>query len=148
MCSYCGCEAEPVIETLMGDHAAIGVRARRITDALDGRHFRLAEELVAELAGFFDRHARMEEAGLFAQLRRADEATEELDRLVGEHRRLLGGLGRPDIVENPHQLRVLLVELRRHAEIEDTDLFPFAMQVVPNPSWDLVEQAHQQLLTT
>ena len=148
MCSYCGCEAEPVVNTLMDDHAAIGVQARRITEELDDRHFHRAEELVAELAGFFDHHARMEEAGLFAQLRRAGEATEEVDRLVGEHRRLLGGLRRPDVAEGPHELRTLLMDLLRHAEVEDTDLFPFAMQVLPNPSWDMAEQAHQLLLTT
>lgn len=147
MCSYCGCEAEPVVETLMDDHAAIAGRTRRITDALAERRYRLAEALVAELARFFNHHRRMEEAGVFAQLRRAGEATEEVDRLIGEHRRLCAGLGRPDIVEHPHELRVLLGELSGHAETEDTDLFPFAMQTLPNPSWDLVEHAHQQLLT-
>jgi hemerythrin-like domain-containing protein len=34
----------------------------------------------------------------------------------------------------------------RHAEVEDNDLFPFAMQMLPNECWDLVEKIHQRHL--
>lgn len=146
MCSYCGCEAEPVIRSLMSDHAAIATRARRIRGALADNHLDAARRDVAELASFFEHHGRVEEAGLFAQLREAGEAAGEVTGLEGDHRRLIAGLSRPDLVEHRQDLEQLLAELLAHAEVEDNDLFPFAMQVLPNPCWALVEQVHQELL--
>lgn len=147
MCSYCGCEAEPVIASLMNDHAAIATRARRIRGALADNHLEAARRFVAELASFFEHHGQVEEAGLFAQLRDEGEAAGEVAGLVDDHRRLVAGLSRPDIVERRQDLEQLLAELLAHAEVEDSDLFPFAMQVLPNPCWALVEKVHQELLT-
>jgi hemerythrin-like domain-containing protein len=145
MCSYCGCEAEPVVEALMADHGWIASRVRAIEQALETERTDDVGWLVAGLAEAFAHHAQLEESGLFAQLREAGEAVEEVDRLIEEHRRLIAGLSAQPAAE-PARLRGLLADLIRHAEIEDTDLFPFAMQMLPNECWGLVEEVHQQLL--
>jgi hypothetical protein len=136
VCSYCGCEAESVIAALMADHAAIGDLAYRIGRALDDERLEVASGLTAELAEVFTRHSRLEEAGLFAQLREVAAATDEVDRLVADHERLRPALSAPDPTIDPRRLRRLLVELTRHAEVEDDDLFPFAIQQLPDTCWD------------
>ncbi len=141
MCSYCGCEAEPAISGLMRDHAAIAALGVSIAAALEQNQLGVAQQRSVELAELFEEHSRLEEAGLFAELRRAGEAIEELDLLVADHRRLVAGLTRGDVIEQPDTLRALLGELARHAETEDSDLFPFAVQVLPNESWKAVEEA-------
>jgi hemerythrin-like domain-containing protein len=94
-----------------------------------------AAGLTQELAEVFARHSRSEEAGLFAQLQQKGEAVEEVDRLVGEHRRLRPSLAAEDLVSDPKRLRQLLAELALHAEVEDNDLFPFAIQMLPDSCW-------------
>jgi hemerythrin-like domain-containing protein len=135
MCSYCGCEAEAVIAGLMADHADIADLVYRIGKALDSRLWPEATALTARLADVFERHSRAEEAGLFAQLQDAGEAREEVDQLFAEHRHLRAALGQPDAAADPHRLRLVLEELGRHAAVEDNDLFPFAMQQLPDDCW-------------
>ena len=135
MCSYCGCEAESVVAELMADHAVIADLVYRARRALDERHFDEAEDLTTQLAEAFEGHSLEEEAGLFAQLRAAGEATEELDELISDHRRLRPALSDPVAVADPERLLGLLDDLMRHAEVEDYDLFPFAMQQLPDACW-------------
>lgn len=140
MCTYCGCQAEPVIDMLMQEHTDIAVLVRRIGEALDQGESRRAAELTAVLADIFGRHAEREEAGLFHQLQQSDEALDVVEFLRAEHVRLRAGLSDPDGVAAPDRLRHLLLELLRHAEVEDTDLFPFAIQVLPNESWSRIDE--------
>jgi hypothetical protein len=135
MCSYCGCEAEAVIAGFMADHARIGDLEYRILQAIDDQRLDDAAGLTRELAEVFARHSLSEEAGLFAQLRQKGEAIEEVDRLVGEHRRLRPSLAAEDLISHPKRLRQLLAELALHAEVEDNDLFPFAIQMLPDDCW-------------
>jgi hemerythrin-like domain-containing protein len=135
MCSYCGCEAEAVIAGFMADHARIGDLEYRILQAVDDQRLDDAAGLTRELAEVFSRHSLAEESGLFAQLQQHGEAVEEVDRLVGEHRRLRPSLAAEDLVSDPERLRQLLAELALHAEVEDNDLFPFAIQVLPDDCW-------------
>lgn len=93
----------------------------------------------------FSHHAAVEEAGLFAQLTAAGEAVEEVALLVAQHRRITADLTTG--TSSPQWLRGVLAELTLHAEIEDNDLFPYAMQMLPNDRWGLVEEIHQLLLT-
>ena len=135
MCSYCGCEAEAVIAGFMADHAKIGDLEYRILRALDDQRLDEAVGLTQELAEVFARHSFSEEAGLFAQLQQAGEAVEEIHRLVDEHRRLRPALAAGDLVSDGERLRRLLAELAHHAEVEDNDLFPFAIQLLPDGCW-------------
>jgi hemerythrin-like domain-containing protein len=119
----------------MADHAKIGDLEYRICRALDAQRMNEAADLTQKLAALFARHSAWEEAGLFAQLRQRGEAVEEIDRLVGEHRRLCQALAPEDPGNDVERLRQLLVELAHHAEVEDNDLFPFAMQLLPDACW-------------
>ncbi len=117
MCSYCGCEAEPVIDRLMDDHALISDLVYRIRHALDSERPGDADALTQRLAVEFERHSRIEEGGLFAQLREAGEAVEEVEGLVADHVLLRAALARPQPADDPRRLQDLLVFLTRHAEI-------------------------------
>lgn len=138
MCTYCGCEAEPVMKALMEDHAEVAALIREINHSVEEGGSQRAATATAQLAELFGRHSEAEEAGIFHQLVLAGEATRQIEQLLEAHRRLRSGLGDPDITLQPARLRELLLELRHHAEIEDTDLFPFALQALPSQSWHLI----------
>lgn len=145
MCSYCGCEAEPSITALTEDHAVIADLAYQLNRLVhadyqegdaDG-----ARTLLADLAERFRVHSLREEQGLFAELAAAGEATGELRRLLADHRRLRPLLASPDLVDQPGRLRATLAELAQHAETEDNDLFPYALQTLPAEKWDRINRA-------
>lgn len=135
VCSYCGCEAETAISRLMADHAAIADLVYRILRLVDGGDVNDAGVLAAELADLFLEHSLGEEEGLFAELRQAGEAVEETDRLVDDHKNLRAALSEAGLVLDGPRLRHVLSELVRHAEVEDSDLFPYAMQQLPDARW-------------
>lgn len=148
MCSYCGCEAEPVISTLMDDHAAIASLVREVEKHLDAGEVERAFEYAADLAIMFNRHTQSEERGLFCQLQAAGEATEEVVRLLADHREIRAGLIVAARSRDGGMLRHVLDRLVVHAQTEDNDLFPFALQRLPNERWALIEDVHQQMLTS
>lgn len=136
MCSYCGCEAEAAIASLTADHAVIADLSYRLHHAVVDRKTDEAVRLTVELADIFARHSRREEQGLFTQLLEAGEAVDEVGELVAQHRRLRADLSVDHAVNHPDRLVATLAELARHAEIEDYDLFPYAMQQMPDACWD------------
>ena len=138
MCSYCGCEAEPVIKALMEEHASIALGVRRARMAIVGGRTDEARAAVAALSDELDRHSRGEEAGLFAQLKLAGEALDEVRRLEVEHVQLRCALADVTAVTRPEELEDLFELLTRHAETEDDDLFPFALQRLPDRAWAAV----------
>jgi hemerythrin-like domain-containing protein len=113
---------------------------------LDGGCYDNAVQLVAELVDVFDRHRAKEEAGLFCQLHQTRDADAQLDRLCDEDEKARAQLAGWETSVDPGALRQALGDLMRHAEVEDADLFPFAMQYLPGDRWELVEQVHQRLL--
>lgn len=135
MCSYCGCEGEAVIAELMADHARLAELARLVRQALaEGRASEAAENC-ARMAALFTAHGAKEETGLFAQLRLDPIATGAVEQLEAEHRHLESAL-----LAGPRALgAAALVEaldlLAAHAEREDTDVFPVALQVLPDEAW-------------
>lgn len=146
MCSYCGCEAEPVIAVLMDDHATIASLIGDAVKALDAGCFDPAFEDAATIQVLFGRHARMEERGLFAQLQATGEAIEEVATLIVEHRKITAGLAAAARARDGDLLRRVLHLLTSHAQTEDNDLFPFALQRLPNENWVFVEDVHRSLL--
>ena len=147
MCSYCGCEAEPVISLLMDDHATVTSLIGDAEGRLNAGDVARAFEVAADIQVIFGRHSRMEERGLFAQLQAAGEATEEVATLVVEHRKITAGLSAAAGVRDGAMLKRVLGFLMAHAQTEDNDLFPFALQRLPNENWGLVEEVHQAMLT-
>ncbi|HET9070272.1 MAG TPA: hemerythrin domain-containing protein [Acidimicrobiales bacterium] len=140
MCSYCGCEAEPAVRALMAEHDRIADLAYRARAASVGGDPQ-AGALLAEVAAAFADHSRGEEAGLFAQLRLAGEGVEEVDELEAQHRRLRAALADPTLAGRPTDLVAVLAELAEHAEREDDDLFPFALQRLPDESWSALARS-------
>lgn len=146
MCSYCGCEAEPVIAVLMDDHARIASLVRDAERHLDRGTVEHAFECAAEIQVAFAAHARMEERGLFAQLQAAREGLDEVATLLVEHRKILTGFSTAAVARDGALLRRILALLTTHAQTEDNDLFPFALQRLPDENWTLVEEVHQSML--
>ena len=142
VCSYCGCEAEAVIAELMADHEEIAELAVRVVAALDAGDAATAGDLTGRVGRLFDRHARKEETGLFAQLAQAGEAGAAVARFESQHADLRAGLTGADPTGGGAALRAVLDELCRHADAEDTDLFPAAVQLLPNERWSAVAGAH------
>jgi hemerythrin-like domain-containing protein len=136
VCSYCGCQSEAVIATLMADHAEFADLSYGIQRALDQGRPDDAGLLTSRLAREFERHSENEEAGLFRQARLSCEGTDELDRLEDDHRTLRSRLGEEKLAQRPDRLRALLEDLTRHAEVEDNDFFPFVLQSLPDRCWE------------
>jgi Hemerythrin HHE cation binding domain len=134
MCTYCGCEVETELCSLAQDHAEMEDLASEIGAALDALEVGRAHELMTKLLGLFDSHVAEEERGLFRQLEAAGEAGEEIGWLQSEHRALRRELS-VAVLEGLRGVRGALGELCRHADIEDTDLFPFARQVLGDERW-------------
>ena len=147
VCSYCGCEAEPVIALLMDDHATVASLIRDAERRLENGDIDRAFEAAADIQIIFGRHSRMEEKGLFAQLQAAGEASDEVAALTAEHRKITAGLSAAAGARDGILLRRVLEFLAAHAQIEDNDLFPFALQRLPNERWGYVEEVHQAMLT-
>lgn len=142
MCSYCGCESEAVIAELMAEHETVGLLARRATSALAGGEQATAVDTCAEIAALFDAHGSKEEAGLFAELRAEGLATEVVRGLEADHRRIEVGLAVLAAGDTSH-LGGVLADLLDHAEREDSDLFPAALQLLPDDAWDRVKKVHR-----
>lgn len=135
MCSYCGCEDQPHLRELISEHEKISALARDLLNSIeDSGHGPTStrRELLVEA---FSQHAQKEEIGLFRELELDGSGTSEVERLTGEHRHIIGGLTDPKGGNDPETLRSLVAELLSHAEMEETDLFPFAWQVLPPESW-------------
>jgi hypothetical protein len=86
-------------------------------------------------------HSQLEEEGLFAELMTDPLATDAISELTAEHRSLQSGLaalasGAPDA--SLSTLDTLVV----HADREDTDVFPVALQILPNSAWERVKTVH------
>lgn len=147
MCSYCGCEAEPAIVALMEDHASIASLIRDIERHLDDGEDAHAFEYTADLMVMFRHHTRMEERGLFEQLQVAGEGVDEVADLLTDHREIMAGLSVAADNSDGALLRRVLGRLTIHAQTEDNDLFPFALQRLPNASWAAIEDVHHSVLT-
>lgn len=140
VCSYCGCESEKVIAVLMDDHERIGLLCREAQSAVDDGDRDRGVSLCREIARLFDVHAGKEQEGLFRELRAERLADDVVDRLEGDHRALvvaLALLAAGDLTDMDEVLAALI----DHAEREDSDLFPAALQLVPNEAWSRISSS-------
>ena len=96
-----------------------------------------------EIAALFDRHAGKEEAGVFAELSAEGLAADVVRSLEEDHRRIELGLALLAAGDTTSLGRVL-ADLVDHAEREDSDLFPAALQLLPNDAWDRIRKVHQE----
>ena len=147
MCSYCGCESEAVIAELMGEHAAIASMVDQVSAALHRGERAEAESVCAGIAAMFARHGRMEEDGLFSELRADPIATDTVAELERDHQRLYDGLARVPTA-SAGEILDMLAELLDHANREDTDVFPTALQVLPDRAWERIANVHRSARQT
>ena len=146
MCSYCGCESEAVVAELMAEHETVGVLVRRATAALAAGDQEAAVQTCADIAVLFDAHADKEEAGLLGELGAEGLATDVVTGLEEDHRRIEVGLALLAAGDTSHLGRVL-ADLVDHAEREDSDLFPAALQLLPDDAWTRIRKVHQDRST-
>ncbi len=140
MCTYCGCDEEPAIQSLRGEHATIEERIGAVVSAVEHGSPDKVQAAVANLVSVFALHSGREEEGLFAELGGDTAASGEVDRLRGEHRELLARLAAQGTGERPEELLRLMAQLSHHADTEDTDLFPYAMQSLSSGSWERLRE--------
>lgn len=143
MCSYCGCEAQPQLKALIQEHEKISALAREVLGTLDSQDHAALPPNLAELIRTFKSHARIEEEGLFNELVSGGMGLGEVEQLTNEHRDILNGLSDPNVCDHPQSLSFLIATLLRHAEMEETDLFPFAWQTLPGESWNKISSANK-----
>ena len=127
---------------LMAEHETVGLLARRATIARAAGDQRTAVDTFAEIAALFDRHGGKEEAGLFAELRAEDLAVDVVQGLEADHRRIEVGLALLAAGDTSH-LGQVLADLIDHAEREDSDLFPAALQLLPDDAWARISKVHR-----
>ena len=134
MCAFCGSETETELCSLAYDHAEIGDLANEVGTALDACQLARAHGLMSKLLKLYDQHVAEEESGLFRELADAGEAAAEIKWLESEHRTLRRRMSLA-VLEDFRGIRSVLRDLCRHADMEDTDLFPFAQQVLADKRW-------------
>jgi hemerythrin-like domain-containing protein len=143
VCSYCGCGAEAVIAELMAEHAQLAELSRLLRRALADGEAELAAVRCAELAAFFAAHGAKEEQGLFAELALDPIATAAVAELSAEHRQLDGAFAAGLPARGEGAIIAALDLLAAHADREDTDVFPVALQVLPDGAWERMAKASQ-----
>jgi hypothetical protein len=135
MCTYCGCETEPAIAALAHDHDRMAELASRVTRALVAGDQALAGDLTAELRQLFEEHVATVELGLFRQLTDAGEGVDEVAGLKADHCLLKALIADAADSTRPDAWASLVSRLSEHANTVDTDLCPFAVQVLPDERW-------------
>lgn len=138
MCSYCGCESRAVLVDLMSEHASIAYLAQQAVCALAAGEVTSAVLRCGEIARLFAAHGAKEEAGLFAEWRAAGLDADAIERLESDHRGLRSGLAAL-AAGDTGRLRQVLDNLLEHANREDSDLFPAALQLLPDHAWARVQ---------
>lgn len=143
MCTYCGCESEAFVAELMADHQRISALANQAVAALSRGDRAEAASTCAEVAALFGAHSEKEERGLFAELQAEPLAVDAISRLEADHRRLQVELSMLATGETS-SMETILADLLDHAEREDSDLFPAALQLLGDDAWDRIAKVHRE----
>lgn len=144
MCEHCGCRGVEPIAELMDEHLALldlGGQVRRSL-AVDDRDGALAA--LSELGRQLTRHARREEAGVFAALKHQGEFVDDVLALEEEHTGFDDILSTVDASAADFGDRVehLLVDLSEHIDRENLGIFPVAVVTLGATGWEIVGRAH------
>lgn len=139
MCSYCGCQAIPVINLLTRQHEEIINKLGQVRRAADKADVKTAQSYALELVDLLTPHTTLEEKGLFAALLADDEFVEPVARLAQDHTeidelilRLLQGE-----ISVAHELDI---RLRNHISNEENGIFPASLISLDGAVWDQIEE--------
>jgi hemerythrin-like domain-containing protein len=139
MCSYCGCRNIPLIARLTEEHEDIGNSTSALTSALRADDPEAAALAAKEFAELMHPHTRLEERGLFAEMRKDEMFTEHIDSLCAEHGTIDSELD--DIIAGDlSRIQPLLTLLSNHIDKEENGLFPSALVYLDNEQWDYLQQ--------
>jgi len=135
MCSYCGCRNIELIGRLSAQHDEIVNATSALRTAAAEQDLDAAAVACAGIARLLGPHTRLEERGLFTEMRRDDAFTAHIDALCEEHRAIDGEL---DAVAAGDLGRItpLIRLLRDHIDKEENGLFPAALASLENEQWD------------
>ncbi len=115
---------------------AMGDLRRASADATD----EVLRGFALTLAGLLDPHTRIEEVGLFAELRKEEEFAAHVEGLCAEHTTLDGLLAR--VAQGDRSMVPVLDEaLWRHIDKEENGLFPAAIIAVDGEAWTRIVEA-------
>jgi hypothetical protein len=136
MCDYCNCRSHPEIAALSTDHEGLQRSLGRLAAATATGDGKGAAAATTSIAAVLERHARREEAGIFAQLRRADVDDAYLAHFEADHETIHALVA--EASDDPESARALIRLLGDHIAREESDLFPAAHQLLTAQQWDVI----------
>ena len=138
MCSYCGCQALPVIRLLTLQHEEVINKLGELRRAFKFGDVNKCQMRAQELALLLAIHNKLEEEGLFAALIPDEDFGESLEKLRLEHGEIDGLVVRimSGNVALSGELEVLL---RNNISNEENGLFPAAAVSLDGSTWDKIQ---------
>jgi len=138
MCSYCGCQALPVIRLLTIQHEEIVNKFGEVRRASEVGAADECQKHARELADLLVIHNKLEEDGLFDALAPDEEFSESLAKLRLEHDEIDGLVAR--VISGEIGLTTELeVFLRNNISNEENGLFPASAVTLDGSVWDQIE---------
>lgn len=141
MCSYCGCQALPVIRLLTVQHEEIINKLGEVRRTFEAGALLDSQRHAGELAELLRSHNKLEEQGLFDALASDVEFADSLAKLRVEHHDIDGLIAR--IVSGEFtQVSKLESILRNNISNEENGLFPASAVTLDGIAWDQIEATH------
>lgn len=138
MCSYCGCQALPVIRLLTIQHEEIINKLGEVRRTCEAGATPDFQHHAGELAELLRIHNKLEEQGLFDALASEDEFRESLAKLRIEHDEIDGLVAR--VLSGEYALvSELETLLRNNISNEENGLFPASAVTLDGVVWDHIE---------
>lgn len=142
MCSYCGCQALPVIRLLTVQHEVIINKLGEVRRSSENNEILECQAHAKELAELLRVHNELEENGLFTALAPDVEFSESLAKLRLEHAEIDALVAR---ILTGEYARVGELEtlLRNNISNEENGLFPASAVTLDGIVWDKIEADHE-----
>lgn len=138
MCSYCGCQALPVIRLLTMQHEEIINKLGEVRRAFEIGAAMECQVHAKQLAHLLATHNKLEEDGLFDALTSDEEFGESLEKLRLEHDQIDELVAR--IISGEIVLTAKLeILLRNNISNEENGLFPASAVTLEGSVWDKIE---------
>jgi hemerythrin-like domain-containing protein len=126
-----------MIAKLSREHEDIAACAYTLTAAHRAGDVDAGRTAAQELAGRLHPHARREENGVFAELKKDDLFTEHIEQLCAEHDELdrhIDAIIAGDLSYVPN----LVLLLKGHIDREENGLFPSALAYLSDDQWESI----------
>jgi hemerythrin-like domain-containing protein len=126
-----------MIAKLTKEHEDIAACAYKLTAAYREGDVAAGRVAAQELAGKLNPHARREENGIFAELKKDDLFTDHVEELCAEHDdldRYIDAIIAGDLSYTPG----LVLLLKNHIDREENGLFPSALTYLSDDQWETI----------